>query len=209
MTALPNVAGVIKLQYHFTYGTDANVMTHMFFAIGSPSAINTADLQSFCNLARSSYVTNCLSLSTNAVQLGTVTATDLTTTTSAPVASTGSNSGTRSLGPPNASTSVITNLKIARRYRGGHPRIYWPWGNSGDLYDAQHWTSSFIGLCQTGINALVAALQGSSFASIPGPVLANVSYYQHNALRPTPTWDPVSSVVVNPIPGVQRRRLRP
>lgn len=207
-TPLPNVPGAVRLQYHFSLGTDANVMTHLYFA-GGVSSLTTADLQAFTNLARSSYVTNCLPLSTNNVKLGQVVGTDLTTTTSLQVVAGGSNQGTRALSSGPASVCVLTNFKIARRYRGGKPRVYWPWGNSGDNSDPDTWSASFVTLCQNGINALVAALQGFSGSSFASPTLSNISYWHAGSPRTTPVVDPVTAVVVNPIPATQRRRLRP
>ena len=206
---LPPVPGIVKLQYFFTVGADASVMTHLYFGSAGGSSYPTSDLQGFVNLARSSYVTNLKSLMCPQVILGKVVATDLHDLSTIQVQASGSDAGTRSLSMGPASVCVIQNMKIARRYRGGHPRVYWPWGNSGDTSAPQQWSSSFVGLCQTGINAYVAALQAYTSTALNAPQLSNVSYYHSGSLRTTPVVDPVLSSVINPIPGTQRRRLRP
>lgn len=206
---LPNVPGIVKLQYFFTLGTDSNVMTHLFFGAPGGGAYPGPDLQGFVNLAHSSYVTNLKSLHTNQTILTKIVVTDLHDPSTIQYQWAGSEPGTRSLGPPSAQVAVIQNMKLARRYRGGHPRVYWPWGNNGDISSPQSWSASFVGLCQTGINNYVAALQAYSSTALNAPQLSNVSYWHAGALRATPVVDVVLSSVINPIPGTQRRRLRP
>jgi hypothetical protein len=209
MPQLPVAPSAVKISFHFSYGTDANVMTHMYFAFvtGTP---NTADLQGFTNTARSLWVTNMLSLMTNAVTLRNVDGIWLGDYTSALVTASGSNSGTRLGGVIPASTAALINLKLSRRYRGGKPRLYLPLGAQTDFLDAQHWSSAFITAVTTGWNAWVNGMQ----AYVGGPSLsalslANVSYWHLGGLRPTPLVEAVTSSGINSIPATQRRRLRP
>jgi len=208
VTPLPIVAGTVKIQFSWSYGTDANVMTHMFFS-GLVATPATADLQSFTNLARSSWVTNMLSLQTPNVTLRTVYGTYLGDLTSAQVSATGSNAGTRTGGTLAASQCALVNLKISRRYRGGHPRLYIPAGAQTDVLDPQHWSSGFLTAFATGWNAWVAAMNGFTSASISSQFFSNVSYYHAGGLRATPVVDAVTASALNSIPGTQRRRLRP
>jgi hypothetical protein len=205
---LPLVPLVVKLSYTFSYGSDATVMTHLYWQGGAGSP-TTTDLTAFANLAKTSYETYGVASQTNQVTLRKIHAVYLGDTTGASVDVTTADTGSRSGGPLAANVAVLVNLKIARRYRGGHPRIYLPWGSATDILDPQHWTSGALSQFQTSINSIVTQLQGFSGSSFATPTLCSVSYYHNKALRTTPVVDSVSATPVSSTPGSQRRRLRP
>jgi hypothetical protein len=106
-----------------------------------------------------------------------------------------------------ASTAVLMNQRIGRRYRGGHPRIYLPFFNMSDLNAPQKWQTSSITALQTAWGTFLTSILN---VAAPGPTcdfVANVSYYSNRSLRPTPLVDTVLSHVINPIPASQRRRM--
>ncbi|MBA0087123.1 MAG: hypothetical protein HRJ53_19235 [Acidobacteria bacterium Pan2503] len=91
-----------------------------------------------------------------------------------------------------ANDCALVNLHIARRYRGGKPRQYWPFGVITDLNNTKNWNTSF----QTAVNNAMIALNSAAIAmawtggNIAAPV--NVSYYHG------------FTVVTNPITGRAR-----
>lgn len=75
---------------------------------------------------------------------------------------------------------VATNIEygIARRYRGGKPRAYWPFGVMGDESNVSMWGSSFIGDCNTGIEAFFTAVEALSVGAVGTLTHVNLSYYK-------------------------------
>lgn len=208
MPPLPNVANVLKAQFQWTYGSDANVMTHIFFNY-TTAAPSTSQLATYAAALRAAAVTNFVPLSHSSVALRTVTCIDLSTNATAPGTASGTSTGTRTGSALFASTAVLINMTIARRYRGGHPRIYLPFGVTSDIQDAQHWTTAFQNLVQTNFNAFVGSVLNVGSTPPVCNYVANLSYYQGGQLRGGPLVDPVSAYPVNPVPGTQRRRVRP
>jgi hypothetical protein len=180
----------------------------MFFAGGSGSP-SIPDLLAFTTLCRNAWVTNMLGTHTPGVSLRAVTGTYLGDVGVQKQIVNGSNNGTRGGGNLYASTALIVNLSVPRRYRGGHPRLYLPLGSQTDMLDPQHWTPSFLTTVSTSWNAWLAAVVGFTGVTFQPVVFSNVSYFHNNALRPVPVVDPVTASSMNPIPGTQRRRLRP
>ena len=132
---------------------------------------------------------------------------DLGPTPDLPGLATGSTAGSLTLQCLTAETAALVNIVIGRRYKGGHPRLYLPLGDTTTLNDATHWTTSFVTSFATNwaafINSVVTGMTG-------GPTLdysCSVSYHSGHALRPTPLVDKVLSWNMNPVPGSQRRRM--
>jgi hypothetical protein len=146
--------------------------------------------------------------------VGTVTnyeVTDLTSDLGASASLDVSHAGLREGAWPPASACVLASLEIARRYRGGHPRIYLPWGTAGtyETGSTKFWDNAFITACNTQFADMIDAM-------LPGPVgtwtysvndLVNVSYYSGGARRTDAVVDQVLSGVVRNRVCSQRRRL--
>lgn len=66
--------------------------------------------------------------------------------------------------------------KIARRYRGGKPRGYWPFGGTNELLNSFQWEAAFVAEVQTQFPAFVAAVNAISAGPITGLVHINLSY---------------------------------
>ena len=67
---------------------------------------------------------------------------------------------------------------IGRRYRGGKPRAYFPFGVDGDLESAFEWTSAFTSAAQSGVAAFFAAVEALSVGSMGTLNHVNLSYYK-------------------------------
>jgi hypothetical protein len=85
----------------------------------------------------------------------------------------GSRSGTGLL----YQSAANVEFNIARRYRGGKPRIYWPAGVEGDLLDQSHWDSGFIASLNTDTAGFFAAVEALSSGSTDLSHHVNLSYY--------------------------------
>jgi hypothetical protein len=148
--------------------------------------------------------------------------TDLTSATAARGIATSSQIGTRAGLPNGAAVPALINFKVARRYRGGKPRIYFPFFVSADLTDRLTWSSEVIIEATATWEAFMSAVIGvarplgrsgrtgqrsfyEGFTVVTDPRTArsrNVSQ-----LRPDgPAVDRITSFSINPKLGSQRRR---
>jgi hypothetical protein len=217
---LPPVATTIKLQFIHSIDGLANAFVHAYYRY-SGSAPTTTDLGNLCGAVGGIWVSNCAPVTPAQTVLTQVTAVDLSAPTAAEGSSIFSHPGTLTGSPLTANDCALINLHIARRYRGGKPRQYWPFGVFGSLANPQTWTSAFQTAVTNAINGQHAGISGLTW---PGGNITNavsVSYYKgftvHTDpvtgrakntpnLRPTPIVDQVSSFSCNIRVGTQRRR---
>jgi len=135
---------------------------------------------------------------------------------------TGSQAGANSGSELPASASVVLTLHIGRSYRGGHPRIYLPFGVESDLANVQSWTSTFLANVTSGWTSFMSSLIAYSGDSITKGGQINVSFYGpppvvitshsgrvRNASTPrtTPLHDTILAITAQPRIGSQRRRI--
>lgn len=221
MGKLADAANVLKLLLHWQVGADLNVSTRLFNQYtGSPPSSNA--LLTWLGQVNTAANANLVPLLGPGNLYKGSSVQDLTSVTSGQASAPASNGGTRTGGILPASACVLFNVNIARRYRGGKPRYYFPWGVTQDLATEQQWTSTFTALCNTNMNAFLAAIQvpvGS--ATVTNTV--NVSFYSgvHSYIdpgngrgynKPIPrvgqaVIDTVVGRTVNPFVGSQRRRI--
>ena len=223
MPALPAVPQVIKIRWLHTIGSNVNLGCHQYWHYAG-AAPTGADMTALATAAFNAWVTNLAPVAGNWVTLTETITEDLTSSTTPIGTQTGSHAGGLSGAPLTAETAVLANYVIARRYRGGKPRTYWPLGEPSQLTTAERWSGAAVTAFGTALAALDTALLAVTFSG--GGALnyqANVSYYDgfvsfqnpvtlrwKNAPKPrtTPVVDQITSTVVNPIPGSQRRRMR-
>jgi hypothetical protein len=221
MPALPPVPGVIKLRLHYDVGTDANAISllHWRYTGAAPSG---ADMNTFCTAVNALTAAEWpLYLQADNLYLG-IDATDLTSATSASGAAGTSVAGTRSGSLLGAGTAVLISYPISRRYRGGKPRQYLPFGSADDLNTRNVWGSASVTDFHTGWAAILAAIAAAG--PIGAAVLVTqcvVSYYGPpnrtvtgstgrvrtlSTTRATPIVDDISSFSVSAKVASQRRR---
>jgi hypothetical protein len=208
MAPLPPVTAIVKLDHIFTYGADTNIMCHLYFHYTSAPP-TSVELTNWASSAGTAWTANMKSLQASTCTLNELIATDLATPTTQSGVANPQIAGGIASSDMTAATCAMVNLHIGRRYRGGHPRVYWPLGGAADLAAPNQWSTSWIGAFNTGFTAYVDALLNQASPALTCDTLANVSYRSGNAARPTPIWDPVLSFALNQIPGTQRRRMRP
>ncbi len=165
MPPLPNQPNILKVRYLQTVGTDTAAVNilHLQYAGGPPTA---TDLATIAGQLYTSFVTNAIPMMGADRAINEIEITDLTTPTSARGVHTATTSGSRVGGPLPASTCALFPLGIVRRYRGGKPRIYWPWGVDSDLLNASSWGSTFATAAQAAMQAMrndfLAAASGTT-----------------------------------------------
>lgn len=166
--------------------------------------------------------TDLVQLFHNGIGTSQVVATDLSTSSGLVGTNASAHAGTRTGTANPVQVCTLIDYKIGRRYRGGKPRGYWPFGISSDIVTENVWSATFQTLVNTQFGVAVNAMTGSSTGTnIVQHV--SVSYYQgftvyngaggrpktRATLRANPVVDPVTTHAVNGFLGTQRRRVIP
>lgn len=220
MPPLPSVPDVLRINVDWTLGLDLNAQVRLH-----ASYTGTAPNDAACTTIASDLLTQAntdwLPLQSTAVSLDSFTVTDLSSPTGGTGVFTFSNPGTRSGSQLPADAAVLWNLHIARRYRGGKPRGYFPFGVGGDLTNPQEWSSAAVTAFETGLQNWLTYLSSLTVSGTSITGLVNVSYYHlftvvtnpttgraRNVptLRSSPLVDPVTANGVNAHVASQRRR---
>jgi hypothetical protein len=223
MPSLPIAPNILRFLLSFKVGNDLNALTRLYFHY-SGSVPNSAQLATLAALSSSTAATQFPSLmpSTNSYQGTTIE--DLSSSTGASAADFTAHVGTRTGHPNAAGVAVLVNYHIARRYRGGKPRGYWPFGVAEDLTDEQDWAAAFTTAVDTALDNYIAAMVGPQWSGGTIDAQYNVSFYSgftvvtnpvsHRAknvstARASVLEDLITSITVNAHPASQRRRNRP
>lgn len=222
MPALPPVAGALRVRLLFTIGTKANQGIRYYLAWSgtapTPAMLDTYGgdiVTAFSGAGRPQSVMN------EQNELTGVILEDLTSDEAA-VGEVGATvSGSVDSAALSADACVVQSLDISRRYRGGHPRTYWPLGSAADLVSNQAWSTTAVASFAAAIGAFATATQGITISGTNIGSQLNISYYQgftpvlnpitgryRNVpkLRVTPAVDDISSFRIESYVGSQRRR---
>ena len=176
MPALPAYANVLKISHLFDVGTDANALVnwHMTYS-GTPpsdSVCNTlaADIEGHAH-------TRLVPLFPSVISLAGIKVQDLSSDTAGQGENFGVYPGTRSGSFLGAAVCMLVNMPIGRRYRGGKPRSYWPFGVEGDLDSPQLWSSAFKSTVAGALESYLGDLETVSESGTVLSTLVSVSYY--------------------------------
>lgn len=221
MPPLPDVPNVLKAQLQWADDLDMACTTTLFFSFTGeqPSIASTNSLAEALWTTTGAHNT----LWSEAVALTGVKLTDLTSDTSAVGQYTASQPGTDTSVSLAGGTAVVVGYQIARRYRGGKPRSYLPWGTTADLVSRQQWTNIFVTNVSAALTAITSGFSGIEVGGCTIAAHINVSYYAGFTVEggtggkraknvSTPRATPLTDVIVgNTVlthPGSQRRRNR-
>lgn len=146
---------------------------------------------------------------------------DLTSDMGAVGEAAGTHPGSRSGTLLPADTCFVGSYEITRRYRGGHPRSYFPFGVEADLENDQQWTPTAVTEFTTAVNDWIAGFVGQSSGGVTIGAHTTVGYYHGftvvtnpttgrarnvPTLKTPPTLTDVVSVIGRDYIGSQRRR---
>lgn len=184
--ALPPVPGVIRVQWRWTSGSDLDVVSRIYLAY-TGTAPTDADMVTFAGTTNNHMASRFDTYWTPDVTLTECTCVDLSSPTAGIGVQTSSYGGTLSGAELPAQSCCLVNFAIQRRYRGGKPRAYFPFGSATTLNGKQQWTSTFQTNVTSQYAALITDIQGSppGSATISGQV--NVSYYEGFTVFTTPS----------------------
>lgn len=221
MPPLPAVAEVLRVQVAWSDGDDPQTTNTIYLSYNGSSP-DGSDCAAIAAQVTALFAAHAELWDIDTALVG-ATVTDLNSLDGAVGEHAQSVQGTRSGGILAGSTCVVVSYSIARRYRGGRPRNYFPWGTPTDLADRQGWSSSFISGVGSAWTTISAGLKAISQGGTTISDHVNVSFYSGSTghisdggtrgyttpiRRETPLVNPTTSFAVQVTPGSQRRRNR-
>ena len=222
MPPLPAVAKALKIDMIFDDEVNFDIVTR-FFAQYAGTPPSAPELDTFAQAVWGAWDDSLVSLTPVNVGLDQVEVTDLTSDV-APVGNyVQRDAGTRAGDPVSIGTAMVVSYEIARRYRGGHPRGYWPEGVSLDLGTLQTWTVDFVTEAQAQHDGFWAAVSDAGWSGAGTITPINISYFSGftvvtnpttgrarnvPTLRGAPVVDAITARRCRTKVGTQRRRLQ-
>lgn len=191
-----------------------------FYLSYSGSAPSGANCTTLAGDIHTAWAAHLAPLAHTAVNFTEVDVLDIATNSGLSGQWTGSDAGTASGGQMPAQTAVDCEYGIARRYRGGKPRMFLPPTVDSNLADTAHYSSAFITSVNSAVTAFFAAIEALSVGSMGTLAHVNLSYYhgftnitnssgRERAVptyRPTALLDAVTGYSGKLLVGSQKRR---
>lgn len=191
-----------------------------FYLSYSGSAPTGANCTSLATSVQSAWGTNLKTQTTSNFVLNEVDVLDIATNSGLSGQWTGTVAGTAGGTPLPVNCATNIEFGIARRYRGGKPRMFLPPGNAASTANQNSWTSAYITATNTGVTAFFAALAALSIGSMGTLQHVNLSYYHgftnitnsSGRERAVPTYratalhDNITGYSTKTIIGSQKRR---
>lgn len=160
------VPGVAQAVITGNHNTQPWAIIHHWRFGTATSAWSQQNIQLLADTLSSAWGTQLAPMCGTDVVLTSVVTQDIGSTAAVVGSNTTSHAGTRSGGSvPNAAQCFVMRFNVNRRYRGGHPRTYLPFGTGVDTLNNFQWTSaavtSFTNAFVAWITAVVNALPGT------------------------------------------------
>lgn len=215
---LPDVSTVrIRVIGQDDAANDWGTRFYLSYTGSAPSGANCTTLATDVAAA---YSTDLAALAHSTVLLKEVDVLDIATRSGLSGQWTGSTPGTNSGTVLPIQTALNVEYGIARRYRGGKPRGFWPFGSYADLADQSHWTSAFLTAADSAFPAFFSALEALDIGSMGTLAHINLAYYhlftnvanssgREHAVptyKATATSDVITGYFPKSLMGSQRRR---
>lgn len=174
----------------------------------SGSDISDADATTFANTCHTAWATHISPLIDDQITLTSVVVEGIQSSTDGVGAWAGAEPGTGGGGIYAAQVCVLEKDTIARRYRGGHPRHYWPAPMTSHVADPTHLTSAGVTAWQAGVFGWITDVSVEA-ASLwgAGSVYSVPTYYSGHVLRPSPFLQTIVGISIESMLATQRRRI--
>lgn len=222
MPPLPSVPNQLKVTMGWEIGGDAKIETihHFTYSGGAPS---TATCVAIAAQIQSYAATDLEALLYTSGFLDTVTVLDIATSSGAEGTATSRWAGTRAGVEMPVNCCVLLNHQIARRYRGGKPKSFLPFGVQADLFTKNSWSSALVNAVSAAWATFITNVNTISISGTSVTAYSSISYYQgyntpttspsgrvkqSSKLRTTPIVDSIVASTAQARVGSQRRRLR-
>lgn len=203
---LPYANNIIRCVYSGTYS--GSKWANVFHVRGAAGPISAADAASLATNLRTAWDTNLKALLPSNGALTGVSVVDLSSAYGNAGADTTTVAGTKTTaGAMSASIATCVSFKIARRYRGGHPRMYLTGNLTTETNNAITWTNAWITAVSSAMASWRTAINALTLTSTGALYLCALSYYADRALRTTPLSNDITDIAVHTRIDTQRRRL--
>lgn len=211
MPDLPDVANVLRIRLIGTVNSSPWNVVH--YARYSGTAPTDAELQTVGTAVGAAWAPSIGVLAATTTTLSQVEVEDLSSKTAGVGIASVTHIGNRAgAGLPN-NVACVASYKIHVRYRGGHPRSYWPIGVQGDVTAGRLWSTTFLPLASNAASSYVGNINA---IALGGGLLTMcaVSFYGgappvngESVLRDVPQVYTVQSVQVHQRVDTMRSRL--
>jgi hypothetical protein len=208
----------VRLDYTIAEGTEAG---SRFYVSYNGSAPSSATLNTLASDIATAWNANIAAVVGELSTLTEIDILDISTLTGASGSWTGSHAGTMS--GDNLPIQCASNVEydIARRYRGGKPRMFIPPPDISAMVGENKWSAGHVANLNTAVSGFMAAIAALSPGSMGVLAHVNVSYYQgftnvtNSSGRtraapkyrtPTALVEPVTGYAAKATIGSQRRR---
>lgn len=204
MPPLPPAQNIVRIR--LKGGNQATVWNNVLYLQYVPPAPAVADLTTLMNGIATAWLTNFAPLCNVSTALTGIDAADLTSS----LASTGSIStsqvGTRAGQAMPASVACVASWLINRRYRGGHPRSYFPFGIITDTQNGRQWTPAFVTAALAGVRGFRTALNALTTGTTSYKLVC-LSYVSNKVQLGTPVPYTINDAAIHGRVDTQRHRL--
>lgn len=209
MPALAPIPGVARVVVSGTYSirTWANIF-HVALLSGDP--MSQAVVDDIAATVYDAYGTNLMSRLPAAAVATQCLATDLGSDQGLAGVASGNKVGTETGNPVSLNSGLLVNWRIAKRYRGGHPRTYLPGAVEDDVDGPGVIIAAAVTEVTTGANAFIAALVGNTGAAGVLQLVTPHYVVNNTPIQPpvVPETSPILSGTCNKTIASQRRRVR-
>jgi hypothetical protein len=220
MASLPAAGAVIRIRHLFDTGGPQPIGVHCYQAY-TGSAPDSAQLIALATAVYPHMTADLDSLATTGLNFAGVQCNDLSVSPSSVGEFDFVTAGARAGAIPTIDTCLTTRWVIARAYRGGKPKSFWPFGIVADLANPSTWDSTITGDFLTQWAIYQGHLNGLTAGGVTLQEQVSVSYfkgltarikpstgrtYYVGTPRAVPLVEPVIGVIPDTRIGSQRRR---
>jgi hypothetical protein len=207
----------VKLDYADNAG---NELGSRFFLSYSGSAPSSANCVTLATDIATAWNTNIAGMIDAAYSLREVDVQDIATDTGNYGSASVDHPGTGTGSSISSNAAINVEFDIARRYRGGKPRMFFPPDTQPAMVDISHWSPTSVTTYNTDVAAFFAAIEALTVGSMGTLQHVSLSYYKgftniansSGRERAVPTYrtaavvDPVTGYSAKALVGSQRRR---
>lgn len=172
----PPASPCVRVRLDYTQG-DTFLAGSRFYLSYAGSAPTPGNCAALATAIGNAWNTDLASLVTSEFGLAEVDVLDIATDTGNSGQALVNYPGTRSGQGLPAQCAMNIEFGIARRYRGGKPRMFLPGGTTGDLLNPGKFSAAYINDVAAGIEAFFTAIEGESIGAMGALAHVNLSYY--------------------------------
>lgn len=215
---LPPVSKGVRFDYHYSQSGTPNMQVREFFQYSG--SLSSTDAVTWAAASGSAMATFTSTVMSTTVDFVNSELTDLSSNTAPQVVDNTTGSGGVVSAALTSGTALVVRKHILRRYRGGHPRVYFCGLTEADLTNPGQWDPTFLTNFRAAYNTFIAAVIAGAPGAVGTVTHISISYFQgftnhtypSGRVKPipnprvTPLVDLIVAITMNPRVASQRRR---